>query len=92
MSAVLSVIQVGALVAMLALAVVGLVSAQTDRDAENSRRKIRFYNGLALAPFGVFLAVAAVMAEGAWQRYAMIIAAFGAWWFSSFVVRRNRSV
>ena len=88
----LSVIQVAAVVTMLALAVVGLVASQTDRDLENSRRKNRLYNGLAMAPFGVFLAASALTADVAWQRYVMIAAALGMWWLSGIVVRRNRLV
>lgn len=92
MSLVLSVIQVVALVAMLAVAVVGMVAAQTDRDAKSSQRKTRLYNGLALVPFGVFLVAAGLAAEVEWQRYAMVVGAFGVFWFSRGVVRRNRSV
>lgn len=85
-------IQVAAVVTMLVLAVVGTVAGQTDRDVENSRRKTRLYNGLAMAPFGVFLAAAALTADVAWQRYVMIVAALGVWWLSCIVVRRNRLV
>ncbi|MCH9736734.1 MAG: hypothetical protein K0U78_19655 [Actinomycetia bacterium] len=92
MEIVLSVIQVVAVVTMLALAVVGLVASQTDRDFENSRRKNRLYIGLALAPFGVFIAASALTAGIAWQRYVMIVAALGVWWLSVIVVRRNRLV
>ena len=91
MDIILSVIQVAAVVTMVALAVVGLVAGQTDRDVENSRRKTRLYNGLAMTPFGVFLAATALTAEVAWQRYVMIVAALGVWWLSSIVVRRNRA-
>lgn len=91
MDIILSVIQVAAVVTMLALAVVGLVAGQTDRDVENSRRKTRLYNGLARTPFGVFLAATALTAEVTWQRYVMIVAALGVWWLSSIVVRRNRA-
>ncbi len=92
MDIVLSVIQVAVVVTLLALAVVGLVAGQTDRDVENSRRKTRLYNGLAMAPFGVFLAAAALTMDVAWQRYGMMVAALGVWWLSGIVLRRYRLV